>query len=66
MSGVGKWEPMSQLWLHQDFLWLFGKLNFLLKVTSSFMLRWVENAKGIQIKHATEYTSCFGVASCVT
>ena len=45
--GVGKWEPMSQLWLHQDFLWLFAKLNFLLEVTSSFMLQWVENVKGM-------------------
>ena len=23
VAGVDKWEPMSQLWLYQDFLWLY-------------------------------------------
>ena len=26
LAMVSKWEPMSQLWLHQDFLWLLAKL----------------------------------------
>ena len=33
---MGKWEPMSQLWLHQDFLWLLAKLTILLEVVSSY------------------------------